>query len=211
MKRNIITILFLLIGATSAYSQEIQTIFRNNGTGHGGYGAITNKFTTINGEFANMCGIYGGWYINHKFLVGVSAAAVTNDIRVPQKYSVNPDIPMSYEFGQVGLVTEYVLGSNKAVHFAFNLFTGAGFTVQYDREGYGDEWEWHDDDDDSHHDENWFFVAEPGVQVEVNITRWMRFSPGVSYRIASGSDGLGLSDAKLSDMSYNLTLKFGKF
>jgi hypothetical protein len=210
MKRNFFTILLILAGATSSYAQEIQTIFRNNGVGHGGYGALTNKFTTINGEFANMCGIYGGWYINHKFLLGVGASAVTNDIRVPQQYSVNPDVPMSYEFGQVGLVTEYVLGSNKAVHVAFNLFTGAGFTVQYDRQSNNNDWEW-DADEEEHHDENWFFVAEPGVQVEVNITRWMRFSPGVSYRIASGSDALGLTDAKLSDMSYNLTLKFGKF
>lgn len=210
MKRKIFTIFFLVMSTLAASAQEIQTIFRNNGVGHGGYGAITNKFTSINGEFANMCGIYGGWYINHKFLLGVGAAAVTNDIRVPQQYSVNPTIPMSYEFGQVGLVTEYVLGSNKAVHFAFNLFTGAGFTVQYDRDG-NDDWEWDDNDDDEHRDENWFFVAEPGVQAEVNITRWMRFSPGISYRIASGADGLGLSDSKLSDMSYNLTLKFGKF
>lgn len=210
MKRTIYTLLLLVVLAITTQAQEIQTVFRNNGVGHGAYGALTNKFTSINGEFANMCGIYGGWYINHKFLLGVGAAAVTNDIRVPQQHSINPDIPMSYEFGQVGLVTEYVLGSNRAVHVAFNLFTGAGFTVQYDREGNDNDWQW-DDDERDHHDENWFFLAEPGVQVEVNLTRWMRFSPGVSYRIASGSEGRGLTDSSLSDMSYNVTLKFGKF
>jgi hypothetical protein len=209
MKRNIFTFLLILAGGITAHGQEIQTVFRNNHSGNGGYGALTNKFTTINGEFANLCGIYGGWYINHKFLLGVGAAALTNDIRVPEQYSVNKDIPMSYEYGQVGLVTEYVLGSNKVVHVAFNLFTGAGFTVQYNRDG-DDDWEW-DGDDEEKHDENWFFVAEPGVQVEVNLTRWMRFSPGVSYRIASGSEAPGLSDANLSDLSYNLTLKFGRF
>jgi hypothetical protein len=58
---------------------------------------------------------------------------------------------------------------------------------------------------------NWFFVAEPGIAIEVNVFKWMRFSPGVSYRAAFNSNGQGLSDSALSAMSYNMTLKFGKF
>jgi hypothetical protein len=115
---------------------------------------------------------------------------------------------MSYEYGQVGLVTEYVLGSNKTFHVAFNLFSGAGFTVQYERYG------WNNDDfdfDQQDIDENWFFVAEPGVQLEINLLKWMRFSPGISYRAAFGSDAAGLSDNALSDITYSATLKFGKF
>jgi hypothetical protein len=213
MKKQLKPILLLLciLLSNSLFAQEsdIQTVFKRARHSSGGYGAISNKFTTINGDFANLVEVYGGWYINRRFLLGIGAAATTNDIRVPEEFSSQPGVPMSYEYGQVGMVNEFVIGSNKAVHLAFHLFSGAGFTVQYERH------DWHDDDlidfDDYSHDENWFFVAEPGVQLEVNLFRWLRFSPGVSYRAAFGSDARGLSDNDLSDISYNVSLKFGKF
>ena len=189
----------------SAQKSNVQTVFKK-GVNSGGYGAITNSFTTIRGKYANMSGIYGGWFVNHRFLIGAGASATTNNLKVPQQFSVDPLHNMTYEYGQVGMVTEYVIGSNKPVHLVARLFSGAGFTLQYQRDG------WHSGNyRDDLHDENWFFVAEPGVQLEVNLLKWMRFSPGVSYRKAFGSDGLGLADKDVSDFSYSATLKFGKF
>ena len=168
-------ILFLLAVSTVGYSQEIKSLL-GNGSIHtsGGYGALTNKFTKIGGHYANMAGVYGGWYVNHKFMIGVSGAAVTNDIPVPAKYSAIPFENLSYEYGQCGLMTEYVLGSNRAFHVGFQLFSGAGFTTQYNR----NEGDYHNDDAFNNakaRDTNWFFVAEPGVNVEVNVFKWMRF------------------------------------
>ena len=109
----------------------------------------------------------------------------------------------------MALMTEYIFFSNKTFHFVFNLQIGAGFTFQYHR------YDWQHDYDYNYvypvKDESWFFVAEPGVQLEINLAKWMRFSLGVSYRAAFGSDGKGLSDNALSNVSYNLTMKFGKF
>ena len=221
MKRQLKTIVLIsaILLTTSAFAQEgetteneIQTVFKGNTRSLGGYGALTNKFTTIRGRTANLVGGYGGLYFNHGLFLGVGAAALTNTISVPLEFSKDPTRDMNYEYGQVGLVTEYVLGSNKAFHLAFNLFSGAGFTVQNDRY----DWRDHDDDDfdfDDHEsrDTNWFFVAEPGVQLEINVFKWMRFSPGVSYRAAFGSDGLGMKDSDISNISYNATLKFGRF
>lgn len=190
---------------------QVQTLFKNGRRASGGYGAITNKFTSINGEFANITGVYGGWYINHSFLLGLGAAALTNNIAVPSEHSTDPLRNMSYMYGQVGMVTEYVIASDKTFHLAFNLFSGAGFTVQYEREDWRDNDDHEFDWDEEQQDENCFFVAEPGVQLEVNVFKWMRFCPGVSYRAAFGSDARGLSDNDLSNISYNATLKFGKF
>ncbi len=219
MKTQVTTIglIALIMISSTVFAQDykedtndyyVQTLFKSGRRASGGYGAITNKFTTINGEFANLAGVYGGWYINHSFLLGVGAAALTNDIRVLPEHSTDPLRDMSYMYGQFGLVTEYVIASNKTFHVAFNLFSGAGFTAQYQRH------DWSDDDEfdwDEENDEDCFFVAEPGVQLEVNVFKWMRFCPGVSYRAVFGSDARGLSDNALSDISYNATLKFGKF
>ena len=105
-------------------------------------------------------------------------------------------------------MTEYVIGSGKAVHVAFQLFSGAGFTMQYERHRLSDDFESHSDDV---YDEDFFFVAEPGVKLELNVFKWMRFSPGVSYRAAFNTNTAGLTDDSLSGTSVNLTLKFGKF
>ena len=189
---------------------HIQTVFKGGVRSIRAYGALTNKFTTIRGDYANLVGAYGGVFINHKLMIGIGGAALTNTIDVPLQYSADPLRDLNYEYGQFGLVTEYVIGSNKAFHVAVTLFSGAGFTLQNDRDAWDhdDEFDW---DDHESKDTNWFYVAEPGVQFEINVFKWMRFSPGISYRAAFGSEGMGMRDSDISDLSYNVTLKFGKF
>jgi hypothetical protein len=217
MKTNFIffTLLYWVTATGSGFAQEqehyIRTIFNNHGPrASGGYGSLSNKFTTINGHYANVVELYGGWYINHRWLLGIEGAASTNEIQVPLEHSTRPGYRMSYEYGQCGVITEYVMGSDKAIHIAFQLFAGAGFTLQYERPDWKNEDYW-DNVGDYNHDENWFVVAEPGVKVEVNVFRWLRVCPGVSYRKAYGSSGKGLSDHDVSSGSVNLGLKIGRF
>jgi hypothetical protein len=206
--RLLLANLFIALITFTAAGQEVQSIFAN-GRDTGGYGALSNKFTYIGGEFANICEVYGGVLINRRWMVGMSFAGSTNDIKVPLEYSVDPVNPMTYQYGQGGLVVERVFNSNRPVHFVLSMFSGVGFSAQYNRN------EWYDynynNQSSSLHDENWFYVLEPGAQLELNLFRWMRLSPGVSYRQTYGSDGLGLSDDSLSDWTYNITLKFGGF
>jgi hypothetical protein len=190
---------------------HINTIFNNRGQkASGGYLAMTNKFTTIRGDFSNIVELYGGWYINHHFLLGISAAASTNHLPVPYQYSTSPMYNMSYEYGQAGLMTEFVIASDRVVHVSFQLFAGGGFTLQYPTYDWDDSDYWNNVDN-IEHDENWFYVVEPGAKIEVNIFRWLRFCPGVSYRRVHGSDGRGMSDKNLHGASVNMTLKIGKF
>lgn len=209
------TALFLaaMLISSVAMSQDYQigTLFRNNGhRASGGYGAASNKFTTIDGHYANMVELYGGWFVNHKFLIGVGAAALTNDLKVPAEFSSIPGVDMNYQYGQFGMMLEYTLWSHRAIHFAVHSFNGAGFTVQYQRRQREDDW-FEDQFDHMPKESNWFFVSEPGVKVEMNLLKWLRFSPGVSYRAVFNSKAAGLPDSKLSGASLNLSLKFGKF
>jgi hypothetical protein len=210
MKRQIRTIvtIALIFTSTSLFAQDgsVRTVFKRGVMSSGGYGAAINQFTTIRGKFANITGLYGGWFINHRFMIGAALASTTNNLHVPQQYTADPLRSLSYEYGQFGLMTEYVIASDKPVHLVFNLFSGAGFTLQYERNTFHNT-----SYPENVHDQNWFFVAEPGVQVEMNLFRWMRISPGISYRRSFGSNGLGLEDKDISGLSYNATLKFGKF
>lgn len=211
MKRILIsTLLLIAFCITETSAQEVQTLFKRTGPS-GGYGALSNKFTTIGGQYANLAEVYGGWFIRRKVMIGIGAAASTNNIEVPVQYSTSPFRNMSWQYGQLGLMTEYVFWSNKVVHFNISLFSGGGFTVQYERKDWEDWDENEFDNDDLDHDENFFYVMEPGAQLEVNVFRWMRLSPGISYRKSFGSEGIGMKDRDVSDWSYNVTLKFGKF
>lgn len=209
-KLLVLSILMSAFFGSELSAQEIQTVFRGSRPS-GGYAAISNKFTTIGGEYANIAEVYGGWFIKRRLLLGLGAAASTNNLRVPYEDSTAPWTKMSWQYGQFGLMTEYVFGSNKAIHFNFTLFSGAGFTVQYERQSIHDWDDWDDYNDDIDHDENFFYVMEPGAQVEVNLFKWLRLSPGVSYRKTFGSEGIGMTDSDLSNWSYNVTLKIGKF
>ena len=82
------TVLFVLLFAASAKGQDIEdggdeyqinTLFSPGRISTGGYGAITNKFTFIDGHFANLAGVYGGVYLNHSLFVGASAAVSATD------------------------------------------------------------------------------------------------------------------------------------
>jgi len=204
-------IALVLFGSIASMAQEKQmnTLFDGKLKNSGGYGALTNKFTRIRGDFANITGFYGGWFVNHRLMIGLGAEATTNNLKVPDQFSAFQGEDMTWGYGQFGLKTEYVVASHQSVHLVVQAFAGAGFTLQYQRH------DWHNYPNypgyDRVGDENWFVVAEPGVQVEMNLLKWMRFSPGVSYRATFGSDGAGLGDKNLSGVSYSATLKFGKF
>lgn len=210
MKTIFYLVFFALATAGTATAQEIHTLF-GNPRPSGGYAALSNKFTTIAGQRANIAEVYGGWFAKKKVLIGLGAAATTNNLEVPYEFSTDIFRKMSWQYGQFGLMTEYVFWSNRVVHFNLTLFGGAGFTVQYERTDWSDSDHAQYFSEDINHDENFFAVVEPGAQLEVNIFKWMRLSPGISYRRTFESSGIGLTDSDLSDWSYNVSLKFGKF
>jgi hypothetical protein len=204
--QTLLAVLMSLFGSQAiAQEGDIKTIFKGDIRSSGGYGAVTNKFTTIRGDYLNMVGAYGGWFVDHRLMIGIAGAASTNDFRVPREFSTDLLQDRTWQYVQFGLITEYVLFSDKPVHFAFNLFGGPGFTLQYQRN------DWDHNQKDNTSDENWFVVLEPGAQLEINLFKWMRLSPGVSYRATFGSDGRGLSDSDMGAVSYNITAKFGRF
>lgn len=206
--RLLITYVLVLSIVFAASGQEVQSIFgRGNATG--GYGALSNKFTTIGGEFANISEVYGGVFVNRRWMVGLAFAGSTNNLIVPAEFNTDPLNSMSYQYGQGGLKIERVLNSNRPIHLVLNMFSGVGFSAQYHRKDWYDYN--HTNSTNAMHDENWFYVLEPGAQLEMNLFRWMRLSPGVTYRKTYGSDGLGLSDSQMSDWTYNITVKFGGF
>ena len=55
------------------------------------------------------------------------------------------------------------------------------------------------------------FVAEPVVNLELNVAKWFRINVGAGYRIVAGVNVGDLENGDLSSFFGNLAFKFGSF
>ena len=56
-----------------------------------------------------------------------------------------------------------------------------------------------------------FAVVEPGLELELNVSKNVRLNFGASYRLIQGSNLRGVTDSDLSGFAGNVTVKIGKF
>ena len=173
----------------------------------GGYGGPVVRFSEFNNKFAVLVGGYGGWLINHSFLLGGGGYGLVNNIIASPAaqlyYGATSDLRTQFGYG--GLFLEYTGDPNALIHYSVSTLIGGG-SVNY---GYWNSFS------QSYYDAlsrtSTVFVFEPGVGAELNITRFFRLNSGVSYRLVRGSDLPGITDSDMSNFSAFLTFKFGAF
>ncbi|MCW3463166.1 hypothetical protein [Chitinophaga nivalis] len=206
--RKILLAVALSIVALSVKAQEIQTLTsRPKSAGKtkvGGYGTALGKITGFDGTVAIMTGAYGGVLLNKKFLLGAGAYSLIN------KLEAKASDGGKYNLWYTGFVFEYVHHSDKLFHWsAGTLIGGGGLTEQGKKyKVWEDGWE---KDKYRYTTAHGFFVAEPFVNVELNISRNIRLVGGGSYRFAVGAGGNPFSDNQLSAPSFHLGIKAGVF
>lgn len=199
MKTLIQLTILSLLASLQIFAQE-QTLVGNGEMSNGGFGGPVIKYTEIKNEPAVLVGGRGGWIINHTFIIGGGGYGLVNQIEADNFVDYNKPY---LNFGYGGLELEYIIQSDRLVHFSIYTLIGAG-GVNY-RDNYNTGWE----DWDYNSDE--FFVLEPALNVEVNITSFFRINAGVDYRMISGVSYDNLKNEDLSGFSGALTLKFGSF
>jgi hypothetical protein len=161
----------------------------------GFYGGPIIKFTEINDDFAVLVGGRGGLLINHRFFIGGGGYGLANEVPAS---NIWPNDNYLLELGYGGLVLEYILRSRKLIHLSFYTLIGGGGLCVYD--GWYEPW-----------DHDAFFVAEPGIDLMLNVTKSFRIGFGGSYRYVSGVSLNGLRDEDISGPSAAITFKFGRF
>lgn len=213
MKKTTITLCLLLM-ATCAFAQEkreMQTLFGNGGIySHGGYGGITTSYSNIDGRDAILIGGRGAWLINHRIGIGLAGTGFLTEAKTDA--SLNDRYQLVGGYG--GLFLEFIANPDSPIHVSFPLTIGAG-GVSYARSYNsfrGNDFDFFEEASQA------FFVVEPGVELELNIVKFMRVAFGVSYRYTSDIDldyvasgqAITSKDA-LRGLSGGITLKFGKF
>lgn len=158
------------------------------------YGAPVVMFTEVNDQFGVMFGGRGGLVFNHCFVIGGAGYGLTTNLDV--RYPPSPYYRYVH-MGYGGLFLEYTLAPHRLVHLSAHTMIGGG-TVCYEEDYYG----WYDDA---------FFVLEPGVDLELNVSRCFRIGFGGTYRFIKGVNLFDLDDQDVSGPSAEIVFKFGRF
>lgn len=175
------------------YDDDFKTIFDGEDFRISGFGGPFMSFTSVSGEFAHMMGGGGGVMLGD-FFFGGYGLGLTNSIRDKN----NPDERGRHlEFGHGGLWTGFSIKSRAAIHPSFHTQIGWG-SVSIN-------------DDFIMHEEDNVFVLTPTLEVELNLTRFLRLSIGGSYRYVSNVDLSGYDNEDLAGPSAFLGFKFGWF
>ena len=173
-------------------AQELETLWSKGGPQvRGAYGAATQKFSSIDGQFATLLGGYGGVLFTSDWLFGAGAYALLNGNSIDIENEAGTSRQMTY----VGLVAERAFQSHRAIHFTSHLLAGAAFIGEQNVLPGGGQYSI---------SSRGAFALEPGAGIEINLTKWFRINGGVSYRWL-------VSEANYSAPTATISLKFGKF
>jgi len=191
---------------TTKGSDEIQTLMGSNNT-VGGYGAISMHYTELENRDAFIFGARGGIVMGHLVTIGLGGSGFFNDTHY--NAATGQNIRLAGGYG--GFFFEPVIMPRFPVHIAFPILIGAGGVAVVSVKE--EEREWNDNYKSEASDA--FMVIEPGVEVELNITRFFRFCLGAYYRYTSDvtieNQDYNVPTDILQGFSGGVTFKFGHF
>ena len=145
----------------------------------GGFGGPVVKSSQVGNKFAVFAGGYGGWLVNHTFMIGGGGYGLVNNIDAPpvaQTY-FGTTSTLRTQFGYGGLVLEYIGASDNLIHFTVGTLIGGGGV------NYGYRYDWSNYNYNDVGNASACFVLEPNAGLELNITEFFRVDAGASYRL----------------------------
>jgi hypothetical protein len=185
------------------------TLFKGK-IAHGGFGAAAVKITPVDGEAAVMPGVQGGWIIGHSLVIGLAGFGLATRQEAPAGMRVQGR-PSTLEMGYGGFRAGYILLPKSIVHLGFGVLVGAGGVAALSR----DELLVIDDGQANYErrvdNSDAFFVTEPEIEAEINVTKFMRVAVSGSYRFVADIDSPGLSASRVGGPAAGLALRFGAF
>jgi len=168
-------------------NDEIRTLLhKKDGTNkidNGFYASMTFGWTQIDGENAFIIGPRIAWIANHYFALGIAGGGFSNFMHFPpeDEYYAKDEYFMAGGYG--GILLEPIILARNPVHVSFPITIGGGVVTANSKNGWTDYSYYYDD-------ENFdvYFVFEPGVDLELNITKFFRIAAGASYRLTNELD-----------------------
>jgi len=168
------------------------------------------NYSEIDGKEALSIGGRGTWIVNHCLGIGMGGTGFFNDYKYDNVLNEN----VHFEGGYGGLVIEPIIFPKMPVHIAFPVLIGVGgitLTGDYIENDYED-WSAYV------HDADAYMIIEPGVELELNIVKFLRIALSATYRYTTDVElyyprtGVQVVDKDvLHGITAGITFKFGKF
>ena len=183
---------------------QVQTIFSPH-TGSGGYGAFSIGYTQVGKRDAIIVGGRGEWVVGHGFGLGIGGYGFVND----PEYNPIEQLNYSLAGGYGGLIMEPIIFGWFPVHVSFPILIGAGgvASTSYSAD-WSDPYEYWDG---YMEDASAFFVAEGGIELEMNVVRFFRLALFGTYRYTSDIIMTNTDVDALRGWNFGMTFKFGSF
>ncbi|MBV6646139.1 MAG: hypothetical protein KI790_11860 [Cyclobacteriaceae bacterium] len=178
----------------------------------GGFGALSFRTTDFNDETLVMAGIRGGWIINRTLGIGLEGHGIIPTAKFDGIDPNNPENDFHILGGYGGMFLELIFFSNQVVHVTFPVSAGAGW-LGYDRLDDATNFPQSGGDigTDDIVDEDVFWYAEPGANLEVNLARNFRMDFGASRRFTQDLELANTKSSAFEKWNYYITLKIGGF
>jgi hypothetical protein len=188
----------------SRSNNEIQTL-TGPGRNIGFYFGFSTSYSQIDGYDAFSAGTTLALIANHSLAIGFSGKGFFTE---PYQRVQGSNTSYNLTGGYGGFLIEPIIFPTFPVHISFPILLGGGgiarsrltdFDYPYDyTEVYIEDTEA-------------FMIAEPGIEIEFNVARWMRLSLGGTYRITTSLDPGNFGSNPLNGFTGGMSLKFGKF
>lgn len=212
MKTKIVFLALCMVAfTTQSYSQidstkktdEIKTLFQHKKGSNGGYASLWAGYSQIDHKDGFSFGVNAAWLIGHSIGIGIAGTGFSNDYYFGHTHGSNVKSLMG---GYGGFFIEPVVVPKYPVHVSFPVLLGAGYAASMK------SYYWSDWSSDYYMEEGAvFFVAEPGIDIELNLVKHLRLGVGAKYRFTLGEEMESYSKHALDGYTISLSLKFGKF
>ncbi|MBD2767976.1 hypothetical protein IC235_08730 [Hymenobacter sp. BT664] len=180
--------------------EEVKTLF-GSGTRPRFFAAGTFHYSSLAGRDAWSLGGRTGVVLNRTFALSLGGSFLTDNHYRNSNAWTSASNQLTVAYG--GLYLEPLLPTTGLVHLAFPVLIGGGAASSRD-------WDYPTPGATHFHSDG-FFIVEPGVNVEVNLTRFLIVGLGATYRYAPNFKLPGVSDTALNSFTTGLTLKVGNF
>jgi hypothetical protein len=185
-------------------NDEIRTLMGRNHHSYGGYASFGAGYSMIDGKDAVTVGGRAAWVIGHSLALGFAGTGFLNSFTP----GIVPDQVTNLTGGYGGIFFEPILLPKFPIHLSFPIIAGVGgigYTTSLkpaNSNQYYDTWV---------EDTRTYLIAEPGVELELNVLKFFRMAFGVSYRLTSDINWIYTKPDVLRGWNAGMSFKFGKF
>jgi len=188
--------------------EEMSTLVNRNGS-HGIYLGLNSNIGQINKSTVFGTSAKLAYVIDTKFEIGFQGQGIISALGIAN--NGNEDMYLAAGLG--GLHLEPILFGRKTFHLSFPIFLGGGAVALYEQGDFEpfdpdiDHWEF----DPVYQEWETVLVAEPGLNVVINVSRFLQLEVGGRYRVSTDMQFTDPAIKNLNGPTANLGLKIGFF